>query len=376
MALVFPSQFYGSVFHITLHRGDSKSKEGTKGHLLITRDSFSVLSNDWKSPIIQISVSQISSAPEQKGDDVLLHTKVDAKPVSFYIETYKGEKLVQALTPVPEKQKTQAQCLTETTVIPSFMDSVNKNALLEAASSFTTKFYTPFGTKQVSQNFVDMMIIMYRFRFMNTYANGVSRNTDILLLTLRREFILDWCAALVRACRFKVEPNAFEYFVRIIVNTAADIAINAEVLQTNCTDLLTAIAQMSETGDATPIISAAEQIRAHTSVAIEQAYKDAQPTNVSFCDLIMKVALVLFCGSMVQIFQVDMDRLTAKAVEFCTVAYSKRLFDDSFKALKKALDAFANELLRFMDAKRYESEFHYVFVAFNIVEEIRHMKIE
>ena len=374
MSLVFPSQFFGTVFHITLHRGDGKTKEGTKGHLLTTKDSFSVLSIDWKNTVLNIPVEQVVSA-ELKGDDVLLHIKNDSKPQTYFIETYKAEKLKQALTPVPEKQTKPIVFLTATTIVPTLNNTDSKD-LYDNAATFANKFYTPFGAKQFPPNFGDMIVCMYRARFPNSFVNNISRNIDLLLASFRREFLLDWCVSLVRACRFKVEPNAFEYFVRIIVNTAADIATNAEPLQTNCTDMLTAIAQMSETGDAAPIITAAEQIRAHIAVAVEQSYKDAPPLNVSFSDLMMKVSLVMFCGTMVQIFQVDVDRLTQKAVEFATAIASKLPWDEPLKNLKKALDAFANELLRFMDAKRYEAEFHFVFVAFTIVEDIRRMKLD
>ena len=56
--------------------------------------------------------------------------------------------------------------------------------------------------------------------------------------------------------------------------------------------------------------------------------------------------------------------------------HNKIVTDDSFKTLKKALEAYTMELLRFMDARRYDPEFHFVFIAFSIVDEIKRMKFE
>ena len=371
---VFPPDSYGSVFHVIFHRGDSKTKEGIKGHVIITKDSASILSQDWKSTLATIPVTQVHSN-EQKGEDVYLHTRLENRQTSFIFECHKADKLVKALTPVPEKQKKDVEYLSAKAIMPTFQD-IKFNQILEAAAQFTKKFFTPFGSKQLPPNVADMIVCMYRARFPNSMSGNLQRNIDLLLTSLRREFLQDWCIALVRSCKFKVEPNAFEYFVRIIVNSASDIAIVAEGLQTNCTDLLTSIAQMSETGDAAPIVTAAEQIRAHIAVAVEQAYKDAPPQNVAFSDLMMKITLVLFCGIMVQIFQADIDKLSKRAVEFCYAVSHNKPTDDPLKFLKKALDSFANELLRFMDAKRYDAEFHYVFVAFTIVEDIRRMKFD
>ena len=43
---MFPQRYNGSVFHITIHKGENKTKEGIKCHLVTSKDQFIILSND------------------------------------------------------------------------------------------------------------------------------------------------------------------------------------------------------------------------------------------------------------------------------------------------------------------------------------------
>lgn len=376
MTKVFPPQYYGSMFHVTVHKAEGKTKDGQKAHIYTSKDNLIIVSSDWKTNIATIPPTAIVDV-EAKGDaDVLIKTKVESKQVYYYIEAIKNSKILAAIKPETEKTTKTVVYKSETTVVPTYNDMINMQTFIDLSTKNANQFFSPFPNKTIPSSFIDLYICMYRLRFNNVNGVNTEKCFPITLTAFRRELLFNWYIALIRACKFKVEPNAFEYFVRIIINTSADIAQISESLQMPCTELLSSIAEMSENGSAESIISVAEQSRSRVSMQIEQSYKEMPAPAQALSDLIMKVALVGFCGIQVNIFSVDLERLTTTAIDYTMACHSKNCNEDNIKSLKKSLDLFTNELLRFMDAKRYDPEFHFVFIAFTIVEEIKRMKFD
>ncbi|EAY08590.1 hypothetical protein TVAG_191130 [Trichomonas vaginalis G3] len=376
MTKVFPPEYYGIIFHVNLYKGENKTKDVQRAHVYTSKDSITIMSNDWKTNIATVPTLNVENV-EAKGDlEVLLRARGDPKPIFYLFETSKKDKLTAALKPEFEKTSKPIVFKSESVILPTFMESIPSSILLDNSQKLAQLFFSTFSNKNNIQSFYDMIICLYRLRFSNEKAGAYDKNFPLLVATLRRELLFNWYVALARACRFKVEPNAFEYFVRIIINTSADIATVSETLSIQCTELLNAITEMSENGRAESIIQSAEVLRAKVAMKSEQDYKEIPPPNQNLCDLMIKVALVLFCGVQVNTFNVDIERLTVAAIDFAMACHNKIVTDDSFKTLKKALEAYTMELLRFMDARRYDPEFHFVFIAFSIVDEIKRMKFE
>ena len=126
-------------------------------------------------------------------------------------------------------------------VIPTFkfeMDSVTEE-LYQNLINLQTRFYSSFNCAKPSQiPFVDLLVCVYRFRYLNDSADQIQNNVDALLTEIRRQFFSDWCLALLKAAQFDPKvPNAYDFSLRIVTSLLTDIHLNSDSIEANTTDL-------------------------------------------------------------------------------------------------------------------------------------------
>jgi len=371
----FASQFCGSVFHISLHRGESRSKDPAKCHIVMSKDLISIISPDWKTSLFQISPAAFISVTK-KENDVILKFKHEQKATSVLIETNKPDKIINALTVETTKPTQQPACLAVNKLLPTYQNlKSNLQQLNDAITGLSQQLLALFTSqKTYVHHFADMLHSLYRLRFDESSSVRIQENIEVLSLELKRQLLVMWCSAISKASRFQIEPNAFEYFIRIIVNSSSDMATIAESIGANFTDLFTSVAHMSETGDAGSILPSLEHVKAESMTILNQSRSRVPVAYPQLYTLILNASLVALSGQIVQLFQIDIERLSTLAIDFARAAINRQINNESFEEMKKGIEIMANEMLRLLDAKRYDPEFHYVYCSFVIMDEIKNMK--
>ncbi|EAY20663.1 hypothetical protein TVAG_163590 [Trichomonas vaginalis G3] len=378
MATLLPPRYYGSIFHIEYTK-DEKGEKNLEPAILITgKDSFMVLTKDWSKPVVQISTNNVQEMKRGK-HGVHCKYKADNKIQHIYFKSEKTDKLYSAITVETSNTAQMPNYNTLPKVIPTFkfeMDSVTEE-LYQNLINLQTRFYSSFNCAKPSQiPFVDLLVCVYRFRYLNDSADQIQNNVDALLTEIRRQFFSDWCLALLKAAQFDPKvPNAYDFSLRIVTSLLTDIHLNSDSIEANTTDLYKAVGEMCERGDATNITAAVKSMLDIFDTMYEDGYKAQPCANQAILRVLTRVLLLMFCGNMLQIYPIEIERLVIRTAEFTVAAYNKNLLEEHFKILRKTVDSFHNELLRFMDTRRYDPLFRFVYVSAELSEKIKNTKL-
>lgn len=379
MATLLPPRYYGTIFHVKYTLDEKKSSRSKPAILITGKDSFMVLKDDWKEAVAQISTNHVT-ATTKNPDGVLVQYKADGKQNYIYLESEKSDKLYSAITVETSKTAQMPSYATLTKIIPTFKFEMlsTTEELYDNLVNMQTRFYASFGCQKPAQMpFVDILTCLYRFRYGNDAADQIQNNVDSLLIEFRRQFFSDWCFSILKAATFDPkQKNAYDYSVRLVSNLLTDIHLNSDSIEANTTDLYKAVAEMCERGDATNITSAVKSMTDMFQGMFEDNYKHTKCLKEEFVQVLARVALLLFCGNMIQIYPIEVERLVMKTVDFTAAVYNGNSIQENFVSLVKTVESFHNEMLRFMDDKRYDPMFRFVFVSAELAEKIKSTQIK
>lgn len=371
MALLSP-KYYGSVFNVVLHESKSRLCTGRRGYLFTSQDSVVILSENWKESLFSIKNVTIENV-DKVGKDIAIKYRVENQFKYVLLESEKNEKLFLALTS-DKKESAINKYATNNKIIPSMkILRSDIEIFYDRIGAYVIKFYAPFNFGKIARvQLTDMFVCAYRFKFLNhNNSEDFDGNCSKLLTDLRRTFFIQWINAAIKASKFHIDENAFEYFVRILCQIVDDLFANQECIETNISDFAKAVAVFAQTGDATGIPVAAEKIKSDVEALIDQNYSTNPPINVGVLDLIYKAILVAFCGNMIDVYNLDIDKLMHSVVEFTEKTYFGGQDLNFLRRLRGDMEEFTIELLRLCDSKRYDPEFHFVFVSFCILDSIK-----
>jgi hypothetical protein len=150
------------------------------------------------------------------------------------------------------------------------------------------------------------------------------------------------------------------------MNASATLAKVAAPLGINCEELLQAVSGFADRGVADGIVPAAQAVAAEAQREI-----DADIAKTPTCDqghwlLMLQFALYTIAGLVVGMYQFDIDVLTEQVVEYTNAALAKQQIDAKRRELFMAKDVYLKDLLQFLDGKRYDKEFQFIFAVFQL----------
>ena len=384
MSSNLPVRYWGSLFRVKYALQEKVTKDMKPGNLITNRDTFLIFSQDWQEPIATVTTGSVQHVEKDHDHKEIFFTyKVSGKPLQYlHVASAddKLDKLHKAITVETSKSAAIPPYASLPQLIPTFnfpMESTIQD-FYNSMTNIQTRFYAPFECAKAAQmSFVDILTCIYRLRYDNEPAQDFETNADSLIVEIRRQFFYEWCNALLKAAQFDPrEKNGYEYALRLVIGIATDIHVSSDSLEANSTDLFISIGQFADRGDGTNITSAVSELKKTFKQMFLDGYKDSPPVNDYYVLLLTRVLLILFCGNMLQIYPIDIERFTLRTVDFAVALYTMNLPEEHFKTLRKTVDSFTNELLRFMDTRRYDPSFKYVFIASTINEEIKKMKYE
>ena len=384
MSSNLPARYWGSIFRVTYALQEKVTKNMKPGVLITNRDTFIILSENWQENVVSVQTGSVqANVLDHENKEVFITFKVSGKPVQYVhiaSSDEKLDKLSKAISVETSKTAAMPPYASLPQLIPTFnfpMESTIED-FFKSMANVQSRFYGPFECgKPATMAFLDLLACIYRFRYDGEPAQEFETNADSLLVEVRRQFFYEWCTALVKAARFDPkDKNAYEYALRLVVGIAADIHVTSDALEVNTSDFFKAVGQFAERGDGTNLTPAVAELKKTFRTMFMDGYKETPPVNDYYVLLLTRILLILFCGNMISIYPIDIERFTLRAVDATYGLYTLNLPEENFNILRRSVDSFTNELLRFYDSRRYDPSFKYVFIAFSINDEIKKMKYE
>ena len=378
MSNYLPSRFFGTIFHITYSRGDKKSNEPTSAILMTNKDSFYILSADWRQNLCQVSGTSVTGIA-RNGNGIHITYKVDGRTNDIFLESNKVDKLISAITIESSGNALPPLYNSVPKLIPTFkfqMDSERED-LIKNMDTVFNKFFSSFEcTKPYAITFTDLLIAFYRFRFPQEQANSSAGNIDTIITELNRQYVEEWLKSIGSSAEFDpAQTNGYEYALRLTLNLANDLYLHQNMIETNANDLFQACAEMSERRDASKITPAVISLLTSIKEMNDKGNQALPPTNNMMCVMAKRMLILAFCGNMVQILTLDIERITTRFLDFCIAVYNNQLIEENWHLLRKSVDSFSHELLKFMDTRRYDPSFRFVYACHVVAREIIHMKV-
>ena len=368
---MFPPQYYGTTFNVQYTAVPSQ-KTPVQCHVITSQDSFDIISRNWTDSIAKFSVTDVEKV-EIRGDAVVVSMREGALVKSISLETRpeKRETLQKALTEVASVPKAEIRFLALAAILPTFKfaDKAQTMNLHKAIMDRTTQFVQTFQASKsvtpLSGPFVDVFTCLYRFRFDNDAGQAVDQGVAAIDLLIRRHMLRTWCERL-SMCAQSTGPNAKVYVTKLaghIMNTITKISnslsVNNETLGREVSSFVN-----GEGGDG--IAPAAAAIVSQMNDLMKQDLEN--PFDEANMKLFLDYAMVILCGVVVGLYKQDLERFAARAVEYTRSVVTRGDFESAKQKLVSAKKEFMSELLCFLDGKRYEDSFQYVYCIWEMSE--------
>ena len=374
---MLPARFYGTIFHVKFSKGEKKSNEPMPCILITGKDSFTVISENWEKSVCRVSLKKVVSM-DKMPDAVKVTFKADNSAVSIILETPKIEKLMHAITPDGPDHQLPILFNTLKSIIPTlgFSDKQKENFLQNITGVFSVFFSKFECAKPYQITFCDLLIVLYRFRFKTEEKMNEKGKMETILKELNRQWADEWLKSICSAAEFDpTQSNGYEYALRIVLGLGDDLYNHQSYMVGDPKSLFVAITEMNEKRDATNITEAAKQLLIQSETETTNEYKVNATLNDKFCLLVKRMLILAFCGNMVQVLPIDIERITCRTIDLACAVMDEHLVDDHFHLLRKAVDSYGHELLRFMNTRRYDPSFKYVYACYVVSREICRMKI-
>ena len=375
---LLPARFYGTIFYVKFSKTDKKSNDAVDALLITSKESYFILSADWKQSFAKVSISKVAST-EKTHDGIHIIYKDSGKVQNIFLESVKLDKLYSAITVETSANPLPLLYNSLSTIIPTLQ--LTKKSEIDdfyhGLERVFNGFYSSFEcAKPYQVTFTDLLTVFFRFRFPTESATSCDSFVDMMLKELNRQFVEEWLKSICSAGEFdSAQANGFEYALRLVINLANDLYTHKNLLEDNADELFVACAEMHERKDASKLTPACKDLLVHIKQLNDADYKTIPAQNPVICTLAKRMLMLAFCGNMVQILALDIERITAHFIDFANSLYRNMNIEETLHQLRKSVDSFSHELIKFMDTRRYDPSFRYVYACSVIAKEIVKMKI-
>ena len=376
---VLPARFYGTVFYVKYSKGDKKSADAIDAILITGKESYFILTADWKQSLAKLSLSKIANTEKTK-DGIHIIYQENRKANHIFLESVKLEKLYAAITVESTSNPLPLLYSSLRTIIPTL--NLNKrsqiNEFYSGLEEVFKRFFSSFDcAKPYQVTFSDLLSVFFRFRFPTEKATECKELVDTMVKELNRQFVEEWLKSICSAGDFDPgQTNGFEYAMRLVINLANDLYTHKILFEGRESDeLFLACTEMHERKDASKLTPACRELILQIQQSTAAEYKETPPQSAVMCTLAKRMLMIAFCGNMVQILTLDIERITSRFIDFANALYRNMNIEETLHQLRKSVDSFSHELLKFMDTRRYDPSFRYVYACSVITQEIIKMKI-
>ncbi|EAY06459.1 hypothetical protein TVAG_149450 [Trichomonas vaginalis G3] len=374
---MLPGCFFGTIFKIDFIKNEKKPDEFTPSILITNRDAFLILSRDWKNQVARVTSDQVKNA-QIVDIGVKLTYRSDNKDTTVVLKTAKSSKLIMAILPETPEKPLPPPFLSTAKLAPTFkFDQAQIDKLMNNFAGIVSAFYGPFMVDRLPiVMFPDLLMCLYRFRFSQKSLPDFQDNCKQILKELKLHFCIEWANGIKKAAQFDPkQKNGYDYALRIVVNSTADMNNNQSYSNSSPTDFFKTVCELAERGDGSNLTAEAKKYVANVNNELQAEFQNTPCVDTKMVELYYKLLILLFCGTQINIAAQDIEKLTIRAIDFCLAYYSKYLEEDRFRHLRKTVDLYAHEIIRLMDKNRYDPVFRFAFIGFHLSKEILRIKL-
>jgi hypothetical protein len=306
-----------------------------KVHLITSRDGFELISLDWRTSVQRFRTADIDGV-EAKGTIAVLTMNPNHKLTTVFLNTHPEtcDTVVEALTVAPPPS---SAALIRTSRDVKLEDEIRQ--LLHAIGCQNAAHF----------QLVDAFACVLRARHSDDYVQNGDQATKSAMADFRRFLVATLCGGVLKC----VEAAGSKWYVIMAEACVQTISKVGQGVSIFCGDLVEALPHFPE-----GVAAAATQVRRETIEASERAAARTPLHDAAALAVVNQVMLTLLAGVVVGMYAIDCEALAAKVVEFTKSLPAGRA---QTSEVLQAQSRFIRAITCFMDGKRYESAFHWVF---------------
>jgi hypothetical protein len=364
---MFPARYHGTTFDVT-YLSDPAQKVPTRAHLITSRDSFELISLDWKTPILTCPAAELASV-ESKKNSAILTFKPNSKLTQFSLSTKPEplEPLVAALTQIFALPRTEPRFLALRTILPSFkfaeeaQTKAAQKGIREQTAQFMQAFCSSAGSIAVNGAFVDVFSCVFRMRYRNESVQPVDASVKALGQDVRRHLISLWCSGILKCLKPTDSANAKLFYSRLATNAVQTVGKAASRVGISCDDLVKAMVAFAEPSGKEAIEAAAKRIAKEANEASERELARKAPFDLGQLPLLLNLAVIVLAGIAGGMYAVDVDALAEKVVDFTQAVLAGGRAEEKKRALLQEQNIFLRDFVSRLDGQRYDEPFQFIF---------------
>jgi hypothetical protein len=346
---MLPSRWHGTTFSV-LYSHEPSQKAPIKVHLITFRDTFELISLDWKTSLEQFSAQDIERT-EAKKTTAILSMKSDCKFTTIYLNSTPEpcDHIIEALTISPPHSKPDPIHFSANLIIPSIRTttSIFHRLAIDQLNSFIQLLGSPPTT---SPHLVDAIACLYRLRFGAKSNSSLEQNISSLFVDLKRFLIVIWSIGYSQTLQ-QVDSGSAIFQQKIGQLIIATIQKVATDIGLQCKDL--------DSGEAEQAI---QLIRKSAQDGLNREEENKRSFDPPGTRLLLGPVLVMIGGVVVGMYEFDLKMLAQTIVDYVEVVIDRGgPLDHAKHTLQQKQGLFLRELLCLLDGRRFDDVFQWIY---------------
>jgi hypothetical protein len=353
---LLPSRWYGTTFNVQ-YSTDPSQKNSIKAHLLTSRDSFELISLDWKTSLDTFSAIEIDRI-ETKKTTVTLTMKPPCKTSQIHLNTAPDpcDRLAEALCPSGSSAKSEPNYLSFVSIIPSIRGGAQvQRAAIELAGQLL-HFFGPVQTN--SAVLVDAVVCAFRARVSNENGRTVEQSMEALGQEIKRLLIVRWAKATDHFHVGEGAPSVIHFQLKMAQAISSMVRKVASNLGIACHELDQAIQSPSfPAGIEVPI----RKLGKVAQEAIEREEQAVRYFDMVSGRVLQSAVLVVIGAMVVGMYELDLRMYDEAIVEYGQAVVDRTAVHQAVRTFQGKQGVFLRDLLCFLDGRRFDEIFQWIY---------------
>jgi len=279
--------------------------------------------------------------------------------VTLGTRPYAPDNLVQAITPTSEpasRKRRDSTFLSLRAIIPSFKLSSGKSVQLQnCLIEQCRQLLQTFDAQPIDFSFIDAVTSLLRLRVSDEDALAPDQVVKLTIADLKRFLIITWCSGILKCVRSADSDAAISFYSLLARNCAQTVSKIGPGLSIFCDDLNQALSHFPDGVD-----TSVRRIIREARESLDREAAKSPPHLAPALPVAYELALTVMAAVVVGMYSQDCEAMAARAVEYATEAIGERR-DEPAMSARDAQARFIRDVTLFMDGRRYEENFHWVF---------------
>ncbi|KAH0788170.1 hypothetical protein GPJ56_008001 [Histomonas meleagridis] len=219
-------------------------------------------------------------------------------------------------------------------------------------------------TTSVNGALVDLLSCGYRMRY-GDGERGIGK-AQSFSIEIQHHIIRMWLKSLIRASESTDSKTNDLFYSRLSGSILDTISLLSNRISLSCDDLFTGNENDSNLNT---LISSSKKVIEELDKMDEEDFEADSPYNTEYLGLLMDIIVVGISGIVVGMYQIDIDDLAEKVVNFVKALVTNSKETSALKiSMEKSCKSYLTEMLRYLDGHRFESDFQFVYCTWDVMK--------